>query len=91
MATAAERSSAARIAVNVSWARTPNRAERTAPGHRSSPVSYDYWLAKIKAEGLVRPKDIPAAAGNAHRAYMQQLSKKAAAARRRKKAGKPAA
>lgn len=82
MATSAQRSSAARIAVNISWSRTPNRSERTAPARAASPVTYGYWVRKLTAEGVVRPRDIPAAAENAHRAYMAQLSKKAVAARR---------
>lgn len=74
------------IASDISWARTPNRAERTAPAHRCSPVSLDYHLAKIRAEGRVREQDIEAAARSAHRAYMRGLSLKAAATRRANKA-----
>ncbi|MFD0884707.1 hypothetical protein ACFQ08_09110 [Streptosporangium algeriense] len=86
MATPEQRSRAARIAAHVQWARTPHRGERTAAARAASPVSIDYWLAKVTAEGKVRAKDIPAAAENAHKAYMGQLSLKASAARRRKTA-----
>ena len=79
----ARRSRAARIAVNVSWARTVDRTERTAPGHKAGPTSYDYWLRKVTEQG-VRPQDRAKAAENAHKAYMTQLSAKAAEARRRK-------
>jgi hypothetical protein len=83
MATPAQRSSAARYAVNTSWARTPNRTERTAPGHAASPVSYEYWFKKITDEGQVREQDIPAAAKSAHRAYMQGLARKGQEKRRK--------
>lgn len=82
-AAATARSSAARIAANSSWARTPNRTERTAAARAGNPRSYEYWLAKVTAEGTVREEDRPAAAESAHRAYMQQLSRKAADARRK--------
>jgi hypothetical protein len=81
MATRAERSRAARIAVNAMWAQTPDRTERLANAHNSSPVSYGYWLKKIQTEGKVRKKDQAAAAESAHRTYMSQLSLKAAKAR----------
>lgn len=86
MATPAERSSAARIAANTSWARTPDRSERTAPARAASPVTYGYWVNRLTEEGVIREKDIPAAAENAYRAYMAQLSKKAKAARAAKAA-----
>lgn len=74
MATDPKRRSALNsIAAHLSWADTPDRAARTAPGHRASPVSRDYWRAKIRAEGKVREQDIEAAAQNAHSAYMRQM------------------
>jgi hypothetical protein len=44
-------------------------------------MSLDYWLARIRAEGVVREQDVDAAARNAHRAHMRGMSLKAAAAR----------
>lgn len=82
--TPAERSTAARHAVTASWAYTPDRAERTAPARRRSPVSYEYWLDKLTEEGRHRPEDLPKAAESAHKAYMTGLSRKAAAARKRR-------
>lgn len=76
-----ERSRAARIAVNVMWSNVPDRTERMATAHSRSPVSYGYWLRKIRDEDVVREKDQAAAAENAHKAYMAQLSLKAAKAR----------
>lgn len=84
MATAADRSRAA----NISWARTPDRTERTRPGHRASPLSYDYWLNKVNEEGIVRPRDRAKAAENYWRAYQQMVSKKAAEARQAKAAAR---
>lgn len=82
------------IAANKSWARTPNRSERTEAARKASPTTLDYWIAKKRDEGVVRERDILAAAQNAHKAYMGELSLKAAAARRvkaRKTAGETAA
>ncbi|MFI7532619.1 hypothetical protein [Streptosporangium sp. NPDC049376] len=81
MATPEQRSRAARIAAHVQWARTPHRGERTEAARRASPVSIDYWIARITAEGKVRKRDIPKAAENAHKAYMTQMSLKASTAR----------
>ena len=82
------------IAADKSWARTPNRSERTEAARKASPNSLNYWIEKIRAEGIVRDQDVFAAAQNAHRAYMREKSLKAAAARRakaRRPAGETAA
>ncbi|MFD1940569.1 hypothetical protein ACFSKW_54860 [Nonomuraea mangrovi] len=70
------------IAADISWARTPNRSERTEAARKASPKSLDYWIAKTRDEGIVRPEDILAAAQNAYRAHMREMSLKAAATRR---------
>lgn len=82
------RSQISLVANDMGWAKTPIRAERTAQARKASPVSYDYWLAKTTADGVVCAADIPKAAENAHRAYMRQLSLKAAAGRARKRAAR---
>lgn len=71
------------IASDISWARTPNRSERTAPARAASPQSLDYWLAKVRADGVVREQDIQAAARSAYRAHMRGMSLKAAETRRK--------
>ncbi|TDD68576.1 hypothetical protein [Actinomadura rubrisoli] len=76
LAAAAARRTNARIAVNTSWARTPIRSERTEAARRNSPGRLEYWIALLRAEGVVSEADIPAAAENARRAYMGQLVKK---------------
>jgi hypothetical protein len=78
---ARERSARHQIAADISWARTPNRTERTAPGHRASPLSLDYWIAKVRREGVVREEDIEAAARSAFRASQRARSLKAAETR----------
>lgn len=70
------------IAADISWARTPNRTERTAPGHKASPLSLDYWIAKVREEGVVREEDVEAAAVSERRAWQRGNSLKAADARR---------
>ncbi|MEU4332369.1 hypothetical protein [Nonomuraea dietziae] len=72
------------IAADISWARTPNRSERTENARRASPMSLDYWIAKVRAEGVVRDKDVQAAAESYYRAHMRAMSLKAAEARRAK-------
>lgn len=86
MATAQQRSAAARIAVNTSWAKTPNRTERTSAGYKASPMSLDYHIAAVRAEGIVREEDVLKAAASRHRAYQQQMALRAAKARTEKKA-----
>ena len=68
----------ARIAANVSWARTPVRSERTEIARRSSPGSIDYWLERVDPDGAMSPEDRRKAARNALRAYMGQLSRRRA-------------
>lgn len=85
MSTPQQRSAAARYAVNVSWARTPDRRERTQPATKASPVSLEYWEAKLREEGI--PEHLLAkAAVNARRAEMQRRAMKSAAVRRARKA-----
>lgn len=88
MATAERRRQAALIAVHTSWARTPDRQARTAAATQASPVSLDYWEARLRAEGVVREQDIPAAAVNARSAEMRRRALAAADTRRRNKAAK---
>lgn len=71
-----------RIASDISWARTPNRSERTAPARAASPNSLEFWVKKITDEGVVRPEDIQANAASAYRAHMRAKSLKAVAARK---------
>lgn len=88
MASPERRRIAAQIAAHTSWARTPDRRERTQPATKASPVSLDYWEARLREEGLVREEDIPKAAVNARAAEMRRRALKSAESRRRNKAKK---
>ncbi|WP_067184499.1 hypothetical protein [Microtetraspora niveoalba] len=81
----AEISAQRRIAVDISWARTPNRSERTEAARRASPMRIEYWEKKIRETGIVREEDIPKAAASAYRAHMRAMSLKAAKARQARK------
>lgn len=81
------RSLAARIAVNTSWARTPNRTERTAAARKATPVQFDYWLAKAQEDHPdASPAEQRAMAESAWRAQQQRNALKAAKARQAKRA-----
>lgn len=86
MATPEQRSRAARIAANVQWATTPNWSERTEAARRASPMSLDFHIAKIRAEGKHREQDVVPAAEAAYRAHMTRMSLRAVAARQARKA-----
>lgn len=86
MASPERRRLAALIAVHTSWARTPDRAARTAPATAASPVSLEYWENRLRAEGVVSEADIPKAAANARSAEMRRRALASAATRARKKA-----
>ncbi|WP_219471569.1 hypothetical protein [Nonomuraea rhizosphaerae] len=88
MADAERRRQAALIAVHTSWAKTPDRQARVRPAIEASPVHLPYWEARIRATGLVREEDIPAAAVNARAAEMRRRAAKSAETRRRNRAAK---
>ena|SRR5918998_4420689 len=48
--TPAERSQRARLAAHASWARTDDRAARTAKARAASPGALTYWERKVAAE-----------------------------------------
>ncbi|GII84558.1 hypothetical protein Ssi03_25480 [Sphaerisporangium siamense] len=85
MSTPQQRSTAARIAVNISWSRTPVRAERTRPATEANRGQLAYWERVIREEGIVCEEEIPLAAASRRSAYMSQLAKNAAASRKAKK------
>lgn len=74
-----ERSAIARIGAHTSWARTPNRAERTEPARRASPGRIEFWLdrpERLDPLGVMSPEDRLKAAQSAVRAHMSQLRHK---------------
>lgn len=77
------------IAAHISWARTADRSERTAPARGKSPTSLDYWIKHVRDEGIVAgEEEIRRAAEHYHRAHMRAMSLRAAAARTAKAAKK---
>jgi hypothetical protein len=79
-ATAAERSSAARIGAHASWAATPDRARRTAPARRGFMRRFE---DQVDPERKLPPHERQRRAESAMRAYMGQLSKRGKKARAR--------
>jgi hypothetical protein len=88
--TRSQRTLRARLAAHESWAATPDRAARTAAGHRSSPASIDYWEPKVDPERTMTPEARRAAARSKRDAYMVRLAYNAAKARRARQAGSAA-
>lgn len=78
-----------RVAANRSWANTPDRAARTAPGRNLSPTGLEYWLARLaphmaQADEETRRK----AAENLRRAWYLELSAKGVKARQARSRGR---
>ncbi len=80
------RSLRARMASHVSWAATPDpadRRKRTAAARRNSPVSFEYHLDRVPAD-ITDPTARRKAAESAHKAHMTRLAYASAQARARK-------
>lgn len=80
-----QRSLRARIAVNTSWARTTDRAARTANGTNASPARLSYWEKRVDPDGVMDEQTRAKAAENARTAHYQRMAYRAAQARRAKK------
>lgn len=78
--TASERKLSASIAAHESWANTPNRSARTAPGR-----------AALDAKFLAQADGDPIRAEHLRKAYFQRLALKSAQSRRRAKEATAAA
>jgi hypothetical protein len=85
MATAEQRSRAASKAAHDSWGRTPDRQARTRAAIEASPVHIDYWIKKVREEGVVREQDVPAAAENKRAAWRKRNGEKSAKTRAKTK------
>lgn len=87
-ATKSERRLAASIAANESWAQTPNRSARTAPGRAA-------MLAKFERladpDGTLLPQERSRRAESLRKAHFQRLALKSAQSRRRAKESTAAA
>lgn len=86
MATRQQRQMNGRIGALESWANTPDRSARTAPGTKASPASVEYWLPKVDPAGEMSAADREKAAENARRAHMLRLAQASAKARAARKA-----
>jgi hypothetical protein len=75
-----ERSLAARIAANESWAATPDRAARTAPARAAMLKKFEQ---EVDPEGVLDPAERARRAEYKRRAYFQRLALRSAKSRRR--------
>lgn len=74
-----ERALAARIAANESWAATPDRTARTAPGRAAFLARFE---AQVDPDNALDPIERARRAEHARKAHMQRLALKSARSRR---------
>jgi hypothetical protein len=74
-----ERSLIASIASHESWAKTPDRAARTAPARRAMMDKFD---REVDPHGVLTPQERAKRAENAKSAYYKRLALQSARARR---------
>jgi hypothetical protein len=79
-ATAGERSLIGSIAAHESWARTEDRAARTAPGRKAM---LDKFERQVDPDGTLAPAERAIRAEHARKAHFKRLALKSAQARRR--------
>ena len=72
-------SAIASIAAHESWARTPDRAARTAPARKAM---LEKFYDAVDPDGVMSPPERAKAAENARRAYFKRLALKSVKARR---------
>jgi hypothetical protein len=70
-----------RIAAEISWARTPDRAARTRPARNAFLRRFE---KEVDPDGTLPPEERQQRAEHAKRAYMLQLAKRSAAVRKAK-------
>jgi len=75
-----ERALIARIGAHESWARTTDRAARTAPARAAS---MDRWDREVDPHSELPPAERARRAEHARRAYMSRLSLRSAQSRRK--------
>jgi len=81
--TSTERRLASQIGAYKSWARTPNRSERTAPARQAA---WDRFEKLVDPEGILHPSDRAKMAHSARKAHFQAMALKSAKVRRTRKA-----
>lgn len=72
-----------RLGADISWARTPVRAERTAPARAALE---EKWLREVP-DTVTDPEERRKAASSARKAYYRRLSLAGVEARRRRREG----
>lgn len=82
--TSAERSLRGQIAVHESWARTPDRAARTANARKAM---LDKFERQVDPNGTLAQAERAKRAEHARKAYFKRLALKSAQARRRRGGG----
>lgn len=80
MLTPAERTLKAEIAAHESWARTPDRAARTAPARKAA---LDRFEKQVDPDGTLLPAERARRAEHARKAHFKRLALKSAQARRK--------
>jgi hypothetical protein len=81
MSTPAERVLQARIAAHESWARTGDRAARTAKARRAMQSKFD---SLVDPDGLLSPEERAYRADQARKAHYTRMALKSAQSRRRR-------
>ncbi|MFD4432892.1 hypothetical protein [Nocardia sp. NPDC058497] len=81
MSTPSERTLQARIAAHESWARTPDRAARTAKARSAMESKFDRI---VDPDGLLSPEERAYRSGQARKAHYTRLALKSAQSRRRR-------
>ena len=79
--TPSERSLRGQVAAHTSWARTPDRAARTANARKAA---LDRFEREVDPEGTLMPSERARRAASARKAYFARLALKSAQARRRR-------
>ena len=74
----------ARIAAHESWAKTPDRAARTAKARAALMSKFE---RQVDPDGLLSPEERAYRADHARRAHYLKLAQKSAQARRRRSGG----
>lgn len=84
--TPTERAQAGKLGAYVSWANTPNRTARTAPGRRAADAKFDQMV--IDAHGVLPPEEHAKCAAAFRSAHYAEMALKSVRARKQKRAGK---
>jgi hypothetical protein len=76
------------LAANTMWARTPDRAARTAAARRAALSRFE---RQVDPDGVLSPVERAARAENARKAHMQRMALASSRARAARAGKKPAA